>query len=309
MTMRRLAFLLVLAFLLPAAWAKEGGDQYPNGAENWFAGAAPPPGAYYVNYFGFYSGKLKDGSGQNAMLNGATPSVNATFDALRFVQVVPFKALGADFGAHVIVPVVHQSVNMNGIAAYSGIGDVIINPFILGWHRTRWHAVTGVDIFLPTGHYNPNDPRVSTGANYYGFDPLVAFSYLPKSNWEASVKLMYNLKTTNPATNYHSGQEFHADFAAGKHIARWMIGATGFALTQTTNDTANGQIVPAATGLWSSGHRGGVFAIGPSAGYTNSHHITFMADWQHEVLVRNRFGGDKLWFKMIVPLPGLGRGR
>ena len=29
--------------------AKEGGDQYPNGAETWFAGAVPPPGNYFIN--------------------------------------------------------------------------------------------------------------------------------------------------------------------------------------------------------------------------------------------------------------------
>jgi len=305
MAMRRLVLLFVLATLLPAAWAKEGGDQYPNGAENWFAGAAPPPGAYYVNYFGFYSGRLKDGSGHDALLNGTTPTVNATFDAFRFAKITRFKLLGADYGAHVVVPVVHQSVNMNGTAGYSGIGDTIINPIILGWHHPTWHAVTGVDIYLPTGHYNQNDPRVSTGANYYGFDPLIAFSYMPKLGWEASVKLMYNLKTTNQATNYRSGQEIHTDFAAGKHVGRWMIGVTGYALAQTTCDTVSGQIVPAATGLWNSGHKGDVFSIGPSTGYTNSRHMTFMADWQHETLVRIRFGGDKFWFKMIIPIPGI----
>jgi len=29
--------------------------------------------------------------------------------------------------------------------------------------------------------------------------------------------------------------------------------------------------------------------------------MSFMAQWQHETLVRNRFGGDKIWFKMIIP--------
>ena len=45
-----------------------------------------------------------------------------------------------------------------------------------------------------------------------------------------SVKLMYNLKTTNPATNYHSGDDFHTDYAVGKHRGPWMFGATGYAL-------------------------------------------------------------------------------
>jgi hypothetical protein len=196
-------------------------------------------------------------------------------------------------------------MDLNGRGTTSGVGDVILNPVILGWHHPQWHAVAGLDVFLPTGSYNQNDPRVSLGANYYGFDPLVAFSYMPKSGWEASTKLMYNLKTTNQATNYHSGQDFHADYAAGKHLGSWMIGGTGYLLKQVTDDTVNGQTAPAAAGLWDAGRRGQVFSIGPSLGYTDKRHIVFMSQWQHETLVRNRFGGDKVWFKMIVPVASL----
>ena len=305
MARQRFTLLFALALLAAPACANEGGDQYPNGAENWFAGAAPPPGSYYVNYFGFYSGKLKDGSGQNANLNGTTPSVDATFDAFRFVQVTRLKLFGADYAVHTIVPVVYQSVDMNGSASKTSVGDIFINPMILGWHRPQWHAVASMDILLPTGYYDQNDPRVSVGANYYSFDPLVAFSVMPKSGWEGSVKLMYNIKTTNPATNYHSGQDFHSDYAFGKQVGPWFVGGTGYALKQTTNDTVNGQIVPSSAKPWDTGHKGQVVAVGPSVGFTSSQHITFIVNWQHETLVRNRFGGDKFWFKMIIPLGGL----
>jgi hypothetical protein len=305
--MKKLGVILVVAFslMVPAALAKEGGDQYPNGAENWFAGATPPAGFYYVNYFGYYSGELKDGSGRNAALNGTTPSVDATFDAFRFVEMTKFKVLGADYGMHVIVPVVHQSMNLNGRNSMSSVGDITIDPFVLGWHRGQWHAVTGLDINLPTGHFDQNDPRVSIGAHYYSLEPVFAFSYLPKSGWEASTKIMYNLKTTNQATDYHSGQEFHMDYLAGKHLGSWMFGGTGYFLKEVTDDTIGGQVVTAIPSLWDEGRRGQVVAIGPSVGYTNKRHMTFIAQWQHETLVRNRFGGDKIWFKMIIPTASL----
>ena len=300
--MKKFAFIVALSLLLiPDAYAKEGGDQYPNGAESWFAGAAPPPGLYYINYFGYYTGELKDGSGQKAVVNGTTPSVDATFDAFRFVEMTPFKILGADYGMHVIVPVVYQSMNLNGRNDNSSIGDITIDPFILAWHRPAWHAVAGMDINLPTGHYDKTDPRVSIGAHYYSFEPVFAFSYMPKSGWEASTKFMYNLKTTNQATDYHSGQEFHMDYLAGKHIGGWMVGGSGYLLKQLTDDTVGGQVVAAAPNLWDEGRRGQVVAVGPSAGYTHKRHMTFIAQWQHETLVRNRFGGDKVWFKMIIP--------
>ncbi len=299
-------FILTLGLLsIPVLWAKEGGDQYPNGAENWFAGAVPPPGFYFVNYSGYYGGELKNGSGQNVNVNGATPTVGAAFDALRFIDMTRFKIFGAEWGMHVIVPVVYQRMDFGGWNSRANVGDITIDPLILGWHHPTWHAAAAFDINLPTGYYDKNDPRVCIGAHYYSFEPIVAYSYMPKSGWEVSTKLMYNLKTINPATQYHSGQEFHADYAAGKHLGAWMLGATGYVVKQTTNDVVNGQTVAAVPEMWDTGRRGEALAVGPSVGYTNKRHITFIVQWQHETLVRDRFGGDKFWFKMIVPTASL----
>ena len=44
------------------------------------------------------------------------------------------------------------------------------------------------------------------------------------------------------------------------------------------------------------------FAAGPSVSYSLKHHIELIGQYQQEMLVRNRFGGGKLWFKMIIPL-------
>ena len=95
------------------------------------------------------------------------------------------------------------------------------------------------------------------------------------------------------------------DYLAGKHLGRWMVGASGYALKQVTDDTVNGQTVAAVPGLWDSGREGQVLAVGPSIGYTSKRHISFIANWQHETLVQNRFGGDKVWFKMIIPIASI----
>jgi hypothetical protein len=297
--------LLCLSLCSSSALAKEGGDQYPNGGEKWLAGALPPAGSYYINYWGFYTGHLKNGTGAAAALASGTPSVNATFDALRFVQVTRFHVFGADYAVHAIVPLVHQTMYLNGPASATGLGDVTINPFILGWHRRVLNVIAAPDINLPTGAYDKNDGRTSIGANYISVEPLVILTWLPKSGWETTGKFMYNIKTTNQATNYHSGQEFHADYSLGHHFGDWISGVTGYWLKQTTDDKSAGAIAPAVHGLWDAGRRGQVFAIGPSIAYVNRRHAIFIADWQHEAAVRNRFGGDKFWFKIILPVGDL----
>ncbi|MGB0126314.1 MAG: transporter [Rhodocyclaceae bacterium] len=307
MRMTKIGVALALAGLVAgSAMAKEGGDQYPNGAENWYAGALPPPGNYFINYFGYYSGKLRNGNGDKVNLGGKTPEVNAWFDALRFVQVTDKSILGGNWLWHVIVPVVHQSIDfapLGGRESEFGIGDVTVSPFNIAWHfGPEWHAVAGMDINLPTGSYDKNDLRTSIGANYTSFEPAFAVSYLGQNGWEASAKLMYNIKTRNRDTDYESGDEFHMDYLVGRNFGPWGVGLSGYYLKQVTNDKLNGRTVAAAPGLWSEGRKGEVFAIGPSVKYTTKGGTTFVGQWQHETAVENRFGGDKLWFKMILPL-------
>ena len=311
--MKKSAIALIVGGLFlaaGAAQAKEGADQYPNGAETWYAGALPPPGTYFINYFGYYGGKLVDGGGdkvRHPATGNTTPRVDAVFDALRLVHITNTKILGANWGVHAILPIVSQGAsNLPGVAGSAskfGIGDITIDPFVLAWHHSpELHTAFGVDINLPTGAYDKNDPRTSIGANYYSYEPLYAITWLPKGGWEVSGKFMYNIKSKNNDTKYQSGDEFHMDYLVGKHVGEWAFGIGGYYVKQLTNDKVNGTTVAGVPGLISEGRKGQVFAFGPSVKYTAKNGSMFIGQWQHETMVENRFQGDKLWFKMILPM-------
>ncbi|MFA7268396.1 MAG: transporter [Sterolibacterium sp.] len=279
--------------------AKEGGDQYPNGAENWFAGAVPPPGNYFVNYFGYVSGKLRDESGNKVVApNGKDIKLAATFDAMRFVQVTNTTLFGASYGWAAILPVVHLSIDAAGDkASRTGLGDATFTPVILAWHSPEWHYALGLDVNLPTGKYSKDDPPgKNLGANYYSFEPIFAVSYLRADGWEVSGKFMYNIKTKNKDTDYQSGDEFHMDYLVGKHFGPWSVGLSGYYLKQLTDDKRGGVSVNP------DGYRGQVFAIGPTVKFETPSHSHLVFQWQHETKVENRFQGDKVWFKLIMPL-------
>jgi hypothetical protein len=303
--MKNLTRILVMAALglltLPAAYGNEGADAYPNGVESWQVGSLPPSGLYFINYSIYYSGQLKDGTGANVKLSGGTPAVDAMADAVRTMWVSDRKIWGADFGAYLVLAGVDQRVNLNGRRGMSGIGDAAFSPFVLGGHGKNWNWVASVELDAPLAHFDKNDPRVSLGTNYWSYQPHVGISFLPKSGWEATGKFMYNLNAADASTRYRSGQNFHFDYVAGKHLGRWSLGASGYVLKQMTNDTVNGQAVTAIAGLYDTGRRGQALAVGPSVKYESKSHIGFVVQYGHEALVRNRFGGDKLVFRMIVP--------
>lgn len=284
--------LAALALAGTAAHAKEpgSGDQYPNGAENWYAGAVPPPGSYFINYLGHYSGHPYAGKTKNEAVK-----VDAWFDALRYVHVTDQKLLGASWAWHVIVPLVRLSVETpGGKYTKSGVGDVTINPIILAWHSPEWHFAAGLDFNLPTGAYNKNDVA-NIGVNYASVEPILAASYLGQNGWELSTKFMYNIKGKNDDTDYRSGNEFHMDYLVGRNFGPWGLGVSGYYLKQTTNDRQAGAVV-------GDGNKGQVFSYGPSVKYTTRTGTSFIGQWQHEANVENRTGGDKVWFKLILPL-------
>ena len=308
----KLASAVALATLaIGSVQAKEGGDQYPNGAETWLAGALPPPGNYFLNYFGYYSGDLVDGSGKKVPGAG----VDAWFNAFRFVQITEHKILGGNWGWHVIVPVVHQDVNLGfGGKSKVGLGDITVNPFVLSWHTKNWHWAAALDINLPVGAYKSGDPRTSIGANYWSVEPIFAFTYLGDTGWEVSAKFMYNIKSKNkdfrqplafsdPKATYESGDEFHMDYLVGKRFGPWAVGLSGYYLKQTTNDKVNGQTIGVGPGgIWSEGRKGEVFAIGPTVSYTTKGGVHFTGQWNRETSAENRFEGDKFILKLIMPL-------
>jgi hypothetical protein len=309
MNKKKIIAALLCAGLTVPVLAKEGGDQYPNGAENWLAGAIPPPGDYFINYFGYYSGDLVDGDGRK--VKGGN-DVSAWFDALRYVHVSERKFLGGNWGWHVIMPFVYQDLSLGGRSSDKfALGDMTFNPFFLAWHKDNWHWVAGVDINVPTGKYKSGDPTKSIGANYWSFEPLFAFTYLGDTGWEVSAKFMYNIKTENqdfrpargaPKMDYQSGDEFHMDYLVGKRFGQWGVGLAGYYLKQTTDDEIDGKKISSEMGPWSDGRRGQVFAIGPSVTYTTAKGTHMVAQWQHESHVENRFEGDKFYFKLIMPL-------
>ncbi len=285
------ATLLLMTFIHhPVMATQGGGGSYPNGAEDFMSGALPPPGTYLLNYFQYYSSdRLVDNSGDRIAPGF---KLNVIADVVRVVHVTKQEILGASWGMHLFVPLVYMDVNVPGRGKdhRTGLGDIIVDPFILGWHGKNWHLATGVDFFLPTGTYN-KDRLANTGRNYWTFEPVIAGTWQTDSGFEVSGKLMYDFNTTNTELHYLSGQEFHVDYAVGQKLWDFTLGAAGYFYQQTTNDEQNGDRVS-----FNNGNKGRVFGVGPALKY-NIKNMSLSLKYIFETAVENRPEGGNLWFK------------
>ena len=295
-----LATVCVTAAAGTAAFATEGGGgAYPNGAEDFMSGAVPPPGTYFINYFDYYSAdKFADKDGK-----GKIPGfkLNVTADVLRFIHITDKQIFGGLWGFHVFVPFMNVDVETStplGNDNKAGLGDIIVDPFILSWHGKNWHAATGIDIYIPTGSYDKND-LANVGRNYWTFEPIVSGTLITDNGFEVSAKLMYDINTRNNdagkltppgTTDYLSGQEFHLDYAIAQKIADFSLGLAGYYYQQVTDDEANGEKV--------DNNKGRVVAFGPAIKYDYKN-MALSLKYQFETAAENRPEGNNLWFKFV----------
>ncbi len=306
--MRRIGLSLLAALLL-AACAREGlagANVYPQGAEGFWMGAAPPPGFYYVNYNLYYNARrFTDNSGRTIRQG---PMADFKMDVLaqvsRFLYMSDKEILGANWGAHIFL--IFQQVHIRsagGNSRASGLGDTIIDPFILAWHWENLHITTGIDIYLPTGNYREGR-LANLSANAFVYEPVLAVTYMtPVEGLTASAKFMYdfpqkNKDFTNPFTGESGtlayGEEFHFDYSLDYMINENLkAGLSGYYYQQITKDRFNGVSIP---------EKGRVWALGPGFEYAPERlegRMVVSLRSQFEMDAKNRPEGWSNWLRAV----------
>ena len=295
------AFLksLVVATLLVAAGSaalatEGGGTVYPNGADNFTAGAMPPPGTYGMLFLNHYSAdQVNDANGNNLNVPGFKVTANAIVP--RFIWVTGANVLGGSLSWHAIVPLVDLKVSVAGQSqSKTGIGDITTGPGI-GYHYSpNLHGLLGVDFYVPVGQYDKNN-LANIGRNYWAVEPLYILSYIDPAGFNGDIKAGIIFNQRNKDTDYKSGNEFHFDYALGWGLGNsWTAGVGGYYYQQLSSDKQSGATL--------ANSKGKAFAIGPSVKYDSGKGWFVTLKWQKETMSENRAQGNAFWMKAVFPL-------
>jgi hypothetical protein len=224
------------------------GSHYPFGAEGVLAATAPPPGFHYRMYNTWYSPTtLKDNSGNDLPVG---LDLNVFASVHRFIHVTDVKILGADFLYDALVPLVDKDVTISA-SNYSdshslAVGDIVLEPFVLSWHKPRWDATAGLAVIVPSGEYNAGE-LASPGLGYWsGMLTLGATFYLDeKKTWSLSALTRTLVNGEQEDTNVTPGSELVVEYGLGKEIAinnNFLMrpGIAGCAYWQLEDDSDNG---------------------------------------------------------------------
>lgn len=298
--------LVVLIATVGVARASEYGvGTYRPGEVDLFAGMlAPPGGALVKDYFMFQDADLT-ARPNNAPVKVHTHTITYT-DALFATYTTPWRIFGANWAIATITQtrIADQTMKVTPTggptstqhSTIGGFGDLIVSPLMLNWNFSKFHLVSALMFYAPTGSY---DRRriIDMGLNRWAVEPDVGVTWMdPETGRHASLFAGYTINTENPSTHYLSGQEFHADFVLAQHLPHGLVaGMAGYAVQQTTPDSGSGANLGA--------FKGRVIGLGPLAGITVpifKMPVSFCFKYDFEFASQNRLTGDELWLTAAI---------
>ncbi len=313
-----LGALVAITILVPLlARAEEGGSgHYAPGANASFIDTLPgKPGLAIANFFNYYDASASVSKQLSVPAGGLiTAGLDATAysDTVVALYQTKLKLLGGYYAVGVAIPFVwleaKGEVQVTGPLGTvtrtkrdkaSGIGDITLYPFMLGWTGLKGDLKSDVrlGIYAPTGDYDKGE-LANVGKNYWTFEPTISLSYISsKIGLELTAFAGMDFNTKNAKTHYESGTQFHLDLTVAEHLPLFGgvigIGANGFYYQQISGDSGSGATL--------GDFKGRTVGIGPVLSYiTKAWGKDLVAElkWLPEIDVKNRLEGDYIWFKL-----------
>jgi hypothetical protein len=272
--LRAISALALTCGLLASAPASRAAEYafttYPLGVLSFGAGITPPPGVYVTDAISFYSGKVGGNFDFGGRIFDAGVKADVFLDSTNILLVPQGKLLDGYFGVSVTVPAGYVKYEAsatgplgNTVSSQTsggGLGDMSMQVQ-LGWDSESFSHTIYLLGIIPTGRYETGFSPI-IGLNRPSLDLAWAFTYFDKSSKlqiNGSVGFMASME--NDETQYHTGNEFHAEWAIGyKFDNGLLIGVVGYDYRQLTGDSGSGAVLGP---FESSGD-----AIGPGLSYS-----------------------------------------
>lgn len=289
-------FILTICLMLPVTAIAN--EHYGIGGEGLKAASLPGPGFNYLMYNNYYTAsKTMDKNGNDAGIGfdiGVIANVN------RFVYMTEKKILGADFGVHLLVPLVKANLEIGAFHVdedKSGLGDIVVEPLLLSWHKEKFDAVLGLAAFIPVGKYDKND-NVNIGQDHYTLMLSQGVTYYinDKKDWHAAYLARYEKHFSNKDLDITFGDDFHIEWGIGKTINHlYDIGLVGYSHWQVTEDSGS-------DATWDKSVKDEVHAIGVEiGGFIPAGHFAIKGKFYQEFRVKDRPEGRSFFVNIIKP--------
>jgi hypothetical protein len=247
------------ALTLPAIMlAQSFTGHYPIGVEGIKAASAPPAGFYLRDYnLLYYADRINDASGDDL---GADLEAFVYANALRPIWISEAKLLGADFGMDAIVPLLYKNIAVGGNRDETfNLGDICVEPVILGWHGQRVDVTLAYGMWMPTGDVDPGTITGGTGQATWTHMITAGstFFFDTEKTWAISALGRYEISYESTEYDITPGNVLSIEGGLSKTVSPGLdLGVIAYYQAQTTRDAGS-------DGVASSDDLDSVVAVGP----------------------------------------------
>jgi hypothetical protein len=249
-TADRLRWILIAVFWLVAGFAHaQNRGVYPLGLSAINSGVSAAPGLTYNNSFLFYARDEQKGGDGEVLATGAQ-AVLLDMNTVLWAGSQEIAALGnARFSLAATIPIANNSLSSStqgAISAGGGLGDVYLQPAILGWHQDIVDIRAIVGVLAPTGKFNAG-AKDNVGNGYW--TPVIASGQTFYMSQDKATTIsafeMYEFHTTQSGTGIRPGETFDLDYSVMRAFpimteSRLQVGVVGYGAWQTTAKTGPG---------------------------------------------------------------------
>ncbi len=238
---------LLCGCIAVAEQARADSGHYVNGVEGIKAATLPPPGGYWRMYNVFYNADtLRTDHGKKAP-GDFDASVFAWVN--RFIYSTDIEILGGNLLMDVVIPLTNTDMSwrVHGTTLMSdnrfGLGDILVEPLILGWHGARYDAAFAAGVYAPTGAYDA-DRAANPGMGFWTFMFTAGGTlyFDEEKTWSASALARYEIHTEQEDTDRTAGDHFHFEWGLGKTLWKVVdVGLAGYCHWQVANDSGPGR--------------------------------------------------------------------
>lgn len=253
-----------------------------------FMDGGPPagPGFYFTQYLQYYRSTRLNGPTGNDV-GPPNTKVQAWVSLSQFI----YQSKGK-WGLDLIVPVVSLSSDAGPADNGTGIGDILIGPYIqwapiMGANGPKFMHRFELQVLLPTGKFDKSI-ELNPGSGFFSINPYWAATAFLTPRFTSTLRFHYLWNAKNDDRDTQAGQAIHANFAAAYEVKpkQLRLGVNGYFLKQISDTRTAGSDV--------AGSKEQAVGIGPGLVYHRSQNQHFFLNTYFETLVENRPTGFRI---------------
>lgn len=213
--LRPLLFASTLLVSVPAA-AQDLGHRLV-GTQGLYAGRQREPGLYVADQLAYYGAEtLRDRDGDEVPVEDLR--IDAIGNALGLSLVLELPDDTTFLTMTAAVPLARASLSSERPEASLdrlGLGDVFLQPLLLGWRVPHLDVVTGYSVYLPTGLFRLGEGNLSRGHVTHQFSLGATFYADEDRRYFVSAMASYDLNQTEEGIDIRRGDTLAIQGGAG----------------------------------------------------------------------------------------------